>query len=738
MQQKKKRRIINFRSFLLIAVCVILAILFVRVDFMIEGLGLALLALLILILLSITIFCIFKKVPTYKTATFILAIILSATGGIHFYFNVRNEKFVCSDSLHFVSGKVDDVDQSRHRIIIKNLYINGNSEDGRMLLMIDFEIEEYLYALSVGDYIIFKARLRSNPFLRSNGTINNHTRRTQIRYTIFEVYNDVIAINPGRADFFQSISEHMRHNLNLAMGTEYGAVAFGMITGDRSAIAPEIREAYSASGLMHILAVSGLHLGFVSLALMKLLKWLRLKKGQANAVIILVIWFYVLFVGFAPSIARAAIMVTIFIISHTFSGRYDPLNSLGMAVTGILVFAPFFLFDVGFLFSVGAVLGITCFSRPIRTGLRRIRLPDFIASKLSVSISAQLGIIPAMIYFFESIQIYSIFINLLVNPLISIGFIAIFITLILSMIFRPLIVLLEFSGIFIAAIDAVALAGSSLPNALFFVLPIFGGLLFLCYLLYFGASRFLMLSKSSKIKAIKATIFLSIASVFLGLSIPLTRSFDGDNFIVPVASVRDVTSVVRHNNRTYVIGDLRSFNALDDTLRRLNIRQIDAVFLTELTSAQIVPLTRLSRRYGFNVALVYEGGFEPTALTGLAQRGVTNVTIFEAGYSIASDMLPIVVGNRNLGFELLTQNGSIIFTGSRTWYTRLPNEVLYRSFVIRSNSFLGYFDDRIFLTNFATNRFLEEDIEPFKQITPTSYNKYLFEFNTGRTLAFNR
>jgi len=756
---KKRGRVVNFRSFVIIALATVAAVFAVRVDFIFEGLGIGLLAALILLLVGFAFYYGLKKKPPFKTATFIVAIIFAASAGVHFLFNVRLESFACGESNQLVAGKVDDVDLSENRIIIKNLYINGNRERGRLRLSIDFlEVDEYLYLLQVGDYLMFRARLSANPFLRQNGSINRHVRRTRIKYSVFELYNNDITIAPGRADFFQSIQENMRQNLNLRMGIEYGAIAFGMITGDRSAIAPETRESYSAAGLMHILSVSGLHLGFLSLLLMKIFSWLKLRRWQGNVLVIIAAWCYAIFVGLAPGITRAAIMITIFIISLTVSGDYDSLNALGIAVAGILAFAPWFLFDVGFLFSMGAVFGIILFARPIRVALRKLRLPDFIAQKLSLSISAQLGIIPAMIYFFNSVQIYSVLVNLLVNPLLSFAFIGSFLGVLLAMIWVQLGSVLILPGIAIAAIDSVAMAAASLPNALFFVLPIFGGLAFIAYAFYFISSRFIIISagdssankaRAKKIWIAKSAVAFACAAFILTISIPLTSSFNGDNFVAPVSAPRDVTSVVRHNGRTYVVGDLRNFNALDDTLRRINVRSgsaavggniaIDAVFLTELTSAQVVPLTRLFRRYRFAVAFVYQGSFEPAALSALASRGVLNVTIFCRYKSITNDMLPVVTEHgRVQGFELLTQNGSILFMGNRSRYNFVDSAVLYRTIAIRSTSFLGYKPDRIFLTNFATNQFVPENLAPALQITPSEYNKYIFNFYTGETIAFRR
>lgn len=722
----------------MIAVFLIAAILFIRLNLSVNPLGFILFSLLLAGIVALIIISFIKKWARFKSVTFILALVVCLAAGLQFYFNTIRDDYACPDTLHFVSGKVDDITMQNHRFILNDLRINGERQSGRMRVYADFYTNPELYSVSVGDYIIFRANLRANRLVRYDGSINAHAPRTGIRYRVFDFYDDIVAIEPGEPTFFGGLQEQMKENLTLAMGSEYGNIAFGMLTGDRSDVAFEVRDAYSASGLMHIMAVSGLHVGFLSFGLFKLFSLIKIPKKIGNFAVIGVLFFYAFFVGFSAPIVRAVVMATIMILAYTFSKRYDSLNALCMAMTAILVFAPFFLFDVGFLFSMGALGGITFFMRPINGFLKKIKLPNFLARNIAMSASAQIGIIPAMIYFFNSVQIYSIFTNMLVHPILHVGFSAIFVSLLLTMLWQGFSVLLQLSGIFIALIDGIVMGVSSFPGALFFVLPAFGVLLFLCYLFYFVASRFFMLPRRGLGQKIRTGVACLIAVVFAFIGVPLTRFTPSTTFIAPVNTFRAVDSVVRLDDRVYIIGDFINFIALDNTLRRLNITRIDAIFLSELNAQSASTLIRFSGRYRFGKVKTAYDAMCLDALTQLASGGVNNFFAFCGTYALTDNVLAIMQGDRLLGYELLTQNGSIIFSAGRRNYALKPPEVLARSFAIRTFSYSGYKSDRIFLTNVPYRRFGEPLPPPQNQLDSASLGSFLFDFMQGSIYSFDR
>lgn len=164
----------------------------------------------------------------------------------------------------------------------------------------------------------------------------------------------------------------------LRLSTEVESVASAITIGHRLTLTPQQRENYRRSGGAHLLAVSGLHVGFVVLIFSVLLLPLILfHHGQLlrSSLIISLIWIYASIVGFSPSIVRAAIMFSFLQISITLVSHTLTLNSLCLAATIMLLWNPFMMHDAGFLLSFLAVTGIVEWGMPLFGYVRNITRP---------------------------------------------------------------------------------------------------------------------------------------------------------------------------------------------------------------------------------------------------------------------------------------------------------------------------------------------------------------------------
>lgn len=144
----------------------------------------------------------------------------------------------------------------------------------------------------------------------------------------------------------------------LRIPGDAGAVCRAMTAGDRSGITPELRAAYSRSGLSHLLAVSGLHTGIVFALVNLLLWWLPLlRRGHLlrNLLAAACIWIYVAAAGFPPSAVRAAVMFTMLQSALASASEYNGLNALAAAAFGMLLWNPAWLGDISFQLSFAAV-----------------------------------------------------------------------------------------------------------------------------------------------------------------------------------------------------------------------------------------------------------------------------------------------------------------------------------------------------------------------------------------------
>ena len=151
-------------------------------------------------------------------------------------------------------------------------------------------------------------------------------------------------------------------------GDEY-AVAAAILLGYDDTLPTELRQKYVAAGSMHILCVSGMHVGVVFMVFSYLLGFLNRHKPWQNvlkqSLLLLLIWFYALLAGLAPSILRSTIMLSFVIIGGMLKREGVLLNSLAASAFLLLCIDPANLFNVGFLLSYCAVIGIVVLQRPI-------------------------------------------------------------------------------------------------------------------------------------------------------------------------------------------------------------------------------------------------------------------------------------------------------------------------------------------------------------------------------------
>ena len=188
------------------------------------------------------------------------------------------------------------------------------------------------------------------------------------------------------------------------------AVAAALIMGKRDLLGSEVRSAYADTGAIHVLAVSGLHVGILALIVMQLLGWL-LPSGSAwfavrSGVTIGVVWYFALITGLSPSVQRAALMVSVVLLGKSINRRNSIFNLLAISALLMLIVEPKQVFQVGFQLSFAAVTGIALFARGIQ---RLVHLPGklhYLWDAISVSTAAQLGTLPFTLYYFGQFPVY--------------------------------------------------------------------------------------------------------------------------------------------------------------------------------------------------------------------------------------------------------------------------------------------------------------------------------------------
>jgi competence protein ComEC len=206
-------------------------------------------------------------------------------------------------------------------------------------------------------------------------------------------------------------------------GDEFG-VAKAVITGDKAHVTNDLLDKYSASGSMHVLAVSGLHVGIIYLIFFHLLRPLsKLPHGVVLRLILLVmlLWFYALFTGMSASVVRASTMFTAVAFAQSVKRITNIYNTIALSALVLLLFRPTLLFEVGFQLSYTAVLGIVSF-QPIFSSWwsPKSKVLKWIYDLICVSIAAQLATFPIALGTFNQFPNLFLLSNLWVIPMITV------------------------------------------------------------------------------------------------------------------------------------------------------------------------------------------------------------------------------------------------------------------------------------------------------------------------------
>ncbi len=202
---------------------------------------------------------------------------------------------------------------------------------------------------------------------------------------------------------------------HLTEKREYGVVK-AMLLGVREDIDPALNAAYSAAGAVHVLSVSGLHVGILFIILEKSLGWVRRRKrgqGLFLGMVLPILWFYAAVTGFSPPVLRSTLMFSFFVLSDALVRSRSNYNVLFASAFFLLLWDPFWLTSPGFQLSYLAVLGIM-YLQPRIQGWIESTNPVLKAlwAVTATALAAQLATFPLCIFYFHQFPVYF----LLVNP----------------------------------------------------------------------------------------------------------------------------------------------------------------------------------------------------------------------------------------------------------------------------------------------------------------------------------
>ena len=280
---------------------------------------------------------------------------------------------------------------------------------GKILLYID----KTFGLVEIGDELIVNTDLISIKNDGNPGEFNQEKfwRNNGIELQCFAMSENLkkVGSNLTFQGFWYNIRQYLIYEMQEKLDNEVYGLTTALALGDKSLLKKETRDNFANAGAMHVLAVSGLHVGI----LLGIIQWLAGKvtflrrKNRHIVIAVVVIWIFAFLTGLSPSVLRASIMFSILAFGQTRGVSFFNLNSLLVSALILLILDPLLLFNIGFQLSYLAMFGISFFYQPIskffffkNKWLRKIW------EGTALGIAAQIGTVPISLYYFHQFPNY--------------------------------------------------------------------------------------------------------------------------------------------------------------------------------------------------------------------------------------------------------------------------------------------------------------------------------------------
>ncbi|HBS87506.1 MAG: hypothetical protein A2W91_00430 [Bacteroidetes bacterium GWF2_38_335] len=393
----------------------------------------------ILVILILISFYFINKRSTYTSTSFAptVYLFLFFTGMYLVYsFDSRLENISVPDKGSVIMAKVKDLPAEKEKTVRTGLEIIGaregnNSKDYSLQAIAIFENDSIARTLMPGDIILFSGEILETepPKNPCEFSYKNYLYIKGITHQVFLKAGQWLKTDHTGGNFIYNFSCLAQKKLidifkeNKISGNEL-AVLSALTLGYKDLLDNEVKSAYSSSGAMHILSVSGLHAGIIYLVLVSFLGFLnRSKSGRLikATIIILFLVFFAFLTGLSPSVIRAVTMFSFITAGNSLGRKISTYNSLAASAFFLLLFNPYQILDVGFQLSYIAVFSIVFFQKPVYNLLYfKNKLAEKAWALVAVSVAAQIGTLPLTLYYFNQFPNYFIITNLVVIPLTAV------------------------------------------------------------------------------------------------------------------------------------------------------------------------------------------------------------------------------------------------------------------------------------------------------------------------------
>jgi competence protein ComEC len=295
-------------------------------------------------------------------------------------------------------------------------------------ILLYFKKDTLVPALHYGSQIILTKKLQRVSASGNPGSFNyrQYCAFQDIHYQVYLQQGEYLVTGLQNKDRLTEMLIHARNNVlsifrKWVPGQTETGVAEALLIGYRDDLDKDLVRAYSNTGVVHIIAISGLHLGMIYGLMLLLLKPFRKYKWMRWAkplLILLVLWGFSFLAGAAASILRSVVMFSFIVIGESLGRKTNIYNTLAASAFCLLVYNPYFFWDVGFQLSYTAVLSIVLFMKPVYQWLYfKNKLLSAIWQLNAITLAAQVLTLPVILYYFHQFPNLFLFTNFVAVPL---------------------------------------------------------------------------------------------------------------------------------------------------------------------------------------------------------------------------------------------------------------------------------------------------------------------------------
>ncbi len=362
--------------------------------------------------------------------------------------------------------------------------------------------------LNYGDKIEFISTYKLPSIKRNEGGFDymQYLKNKKIAGIVDTTLEEIKVIEKNKAPLTKTIIHNFKNNLitkvTKILPKETAGICIGLLLGDKTLISEEVQNNFKQSSLSHMLAISGAHVSYILLGITTFLQVLKAHKRWSKIVIIIFLIFFMTLVGYTPSVTRACIMSIISLMAGILFRKSNIYQNLALSSIIILLMNPYSLLDIGFQLSFGGTIGIVIFmQKQVKTKIQNeliinsneknkltednilkcnskqnelannntliynsekneqinkskvksinknkliYKILEYIKGLIKVSVSANLIILPIMIYHFNTISATFLISNILASPILAVSLILGLIFIVFVLIFNPIAIIISY------------------------------------------------------------------------------------------------------------------------------------------------------------------------------------------------------------------------------------------------------------------------------------------------------